>query len=208
MKKSLLISFEGIEGSGKSTQIETLKRSLNSLGVEVHLFREPGGTMLGEKVRKILLDKSLEIDPLAELNLFISSRIELLKTKILPLYESAQKSIIILDRFRESSIAYQGAGRGLGVETVKHLHSIAPLNVEPDFIFYLDIPVETSRQRVTKRNIPKDKMELLNSDFFEKVRAQYLETSKEKENMIIIDATKSINEIQSEILDILKDEIN
>ena len=133
-KNTYLISFEGIEGSGKSTQIKKFTEYLKSKNQDVHYFREPGGTKFGEKLREAILDSDSPIHPLAEANLFAASRAQLLSEKVIPLLEK-ENQIIILDRFIDSSIAYQGIARNLGIDTILDLHKRYPLNLTPHCTF-------------------------------------------------------------------------
>ncbi len=133
---SYLISFEGIEGSGKSSQIQAFTDYLESQGMTVSHFREPGGTDFGEKLRSAILDSKTSINKLAEAHLFASSRAQLLSEKVIPLLDKPNQ-IVILDRFIDSSIAYQGHARDLGVEIVLDIHKYYPLNLTPHKTFYL-----------------------------------------------------------------------
>ena len=141
MTNAMMISFEGIEGSGKSTQIKLLKAYFEDKKYPVLLVREPGGTDFGEKLREAILHSQNEIAPLAEAHLFASSRAQLLTQKILPHLEQ-KNAVVLIDRYLDSSIAYQAMARGLGLQTILDLHSHAPLNTLPNMTFYLDISVE------------------------------------------------------------------
>ena len=163
--QSFLFSFEGIEGSGKTTQIQLLKSYLESKSFDVLCLREPGGTLFGEKLRQAILDSDSPIHPLAEAHLFAASRAQLITEKILP-FLAAPKRIVILDRFIDSSIAYQGLARGLGIETVLDLHTHGPLQLRPSKTFYLDISLETSLQRQDSRGSIKDYFEKEKESFY------------------------------------------
>ncbi len=201
MNKTLLISFEGIECSGKSTQIQKFKKYLEeNTSYQIHLFREPGTTSFGEKVRSLLLDSHENMNSLSELFLFLSSRAELIEKKLKPLLKNPN-TIIILDRYLDSSIAYQGAGRNLGPKFIEQLHEHAFLNLKPDLTFYLDISLPTFHKRLALRDDEKDRMEKENDTFFEKIRNEYLNISKNHpERFKVINAEKTPDEVFQSIL--------
>ncbi len=200
MKKSYLISFEGIECSGKSTQVQKLTDYLNnSTAYKTTLLREPGSSPIGEKIRNILLDSDNQINDLSELLLFLSARAQLINSNITPLLK-APGNIVILDRFLHSSIAYQGAGRELGIEFVRSLHDHAFLNLKPDLTIYLDIPISELTERMQKRNEKKDRLESLGEDFFTTVRNAYLECEAKDDYFHVLDAKRSIENIHLDII--------
>ena len=165
---SLFISFEGIEGSGKTTQINELKQSFEKSGKEVLCLREPGGTEFGENLRSAILESKTAITPLAELCLFAASRAQLLNEKILP-YLTKPDHVVIVDRYIDSSLAYQGFARGLGAQTVLDIHKHSPLNIFPHLSFYLRISLDISMQRQSARGNEKDYFEKEKSDFYQKL---------------------------------------
>lgn len=167
-KTSLLISFEGIEGSGKSTQIQLLKEYFSKKSYQVHVLREPGGTTFGEKLREAILSSNEPIHPLAEAHLFASSRAQLIYQKILPALQN-EKTVVIMDRFIDSSLAYQGIARSLGFEAIEKLHQNEPLTIRPDFTFYLKIDVPTSFARQKSRGNQKDYFEKEKEEFYQKL---------------------------------------
>ncbi|MBP9674893.1 MAG: dTMP kinase, partial [Bacteriovoracaceae bacterium] len=169
---SFLVSFEGLEGAGKSLQILNFKEFLEKQGWEVLLVREPGGTLFGEKIREAILQSSTALTPLAEALAFACSRAQLLSENILP-YLQKEKRVVIVDRFIDSSLAYQGMGRSLNFETILNLHSYAPLTALPHLTFYLAIPWETSLERMKTRGKNLDYFELQGEDFFKKVSEGY-----------------------------------
>lgn len=169
---SYFISFEGIEGAGKSTQILRAREYLESLGMRVIVLREPGGTSFGEKLRQAILNSSNELHPLAEAHLFASSRTQLLTEVTLKELET-HGTVIIYDRYIDSSIAYQGVARGLGVETILNIHQTFPLNIVPHLSFYLKIDLKTSMERQKMRNAPKDYFESRNDAFYLKLLEGY-----------------------------------
>lgn len=196
---SLFISFEGIEGSGKSTQIEYLKEYLIDQGLRVLLLREPGGSIFGEKLRSAILNSETPISPLAEAHLFASSRAQLLSEKILPFLEQ-QNSAVLLDRYIDSSLAYQGIARGLGLQTILDIHAHSPLNILPNRTFYLKIDLETSQKRQHARGNKKDYFEKENHDFYQKLIQGFDEASALFQKRIaVIDGKKTMPEIQAEI---------
>jgi dTMP kinase len=169
---SFLISFEGIEGAGKSSQIIQLKNFLEKKNFRVIILREPGGTSFGEKLRQAILENKSDICPLAEAHLFASSRAQLM-TEVTMKELSAPNTIVIYDRFIDSSLAYQGHARGLGISEVLEIHNIFPLNLVPHLTFYLYIDVETSIERQKIRNSTKDYFESKGEAFYKKLIVGY-----------------------------------
>lgn len=169
---SYFISFEGIEGAGKSTQIVKLKNYLELKDYRVIVLREPGGTPFGEKMRQAILETKTEITPLAEAHLFASSRAQLLSEVILKEL-SVPNTVVICDRYIDSSMAYQGHSRGLGIVNVLDIHNAFPLNLVPHLTFYLRIDVETSELRQKIRNAPKDYFESKGVEFYKKLIIGY-----------------------------------
>lgn len=195
---SHFISFEGIEGSGKSTQIKILKNFLEEKGYQVLLLREPGGSSFGEKLRAAILDSQTPLSPLAEAHLFASSRAQLLFEKILPFLEK-EKSIVLLDRYIDSSFAYQGQARGLGIDTIIDIHAHSPLNIMPSKTFYLKIDLETSHKRQAARGNSKDYFEKENKHFYTQLIEGFEKASTLfPERIVTIDASldeKSVTEL-------------
>jgi dTMP kinase len=169
---SFLLSFEGIEGAGKSSQIIQLKNFLEKKNFRVIILREPGGTPFGEKLRRAILEMTTEITPIAEAYLFASSRAQLL-TEVTMKELSVPNTIVIYDRYIDSSIAYQGFARGLGVSEVLQIHNVFPLNLVPHLTFYLAIDVETSIERQKIRNATKDYFESKGEAFYAKLISGY-----------------------------------
>ena len=169
---SFFISFEGIEGAGKSTQILRAQRYLESRGLRVLVLREPGGTTFGEKLRRAILDSPKEIHPLAEMHLFASSRTQLLSEVTLPEL-LIPKTAIIYDRYLDSTLAYQGYGAKVEVSAILRTHQYFPLNLVPHLTFYIKIGLETSLLRQSRRNLPKDYFESRGEDFYRRVLAGY-----------------------------------
>lgn len=169
---SFFLSFEGIEGAGKSTQIKNIVEFLEKKDFRVITLREPGGTVFGEKLRKAILDSGQDILPVAESTLFASSRAQLLNDVILPEL-STPGTVIICDRYIDSSLAYQGIARELGPDYVLGIHNIFPLNLVPHLTLYLKISVETSNNRQKMRNAPKDYFERKGDQFYKKLIEGY-----------------------------------
>jgi len=181
------IAFEGIDGSGKTSIIENLSDILNSQNKEHTIVREPGGTSVGEGIRKLLLSHDYQVNPLAEALLFCAQRSQLIEEVVLPTLKTGV--IILSDRSAYSSVAYQGEGRGLGYEKIYQLNDISIQSNWPERVVLLDIEPEValSRQQVADR-IGSDKVE-----FFEKVRAGYLKLAEEyKEKFLILNAENNI----------------
>lgn len=200
---TVFIAFEGLDGCGKSTQLNLLFNYLKSLNKKVIKVREPGGTEVGETIRSILLNRDIDINERAELLLFLSSRAQLVEEIIKPAIKSGY--YVLADRFADSSVAYQGGGRNLGMETVDLLNRFATDNVYPDLVFFIDISVDLALKRLNVKN--KDRLEKEGRNFLEKVRNSYMEIAKTKSNFIIINGERDVNEIFSEIKEIMDDYI-
>jgi dTMP kinase len=196
----MFITFEGIDFSGKSTQVDLLKKYLIKKNKKVEIIREPGGTGISEKVRTILLDKQNDrMFMETEIFLFSASRAQLVREKIRPYLEKG--IYVISDRFHDSSVAYQGYGRGISIESVNHVNRLAVGSTIPDITFFIDIPVEEAERRKTgKRKDELDRIEVSEMNFFEKVRNGYLEISKNEKRFKIIDGTEIIDKIHQNIV--------
>lgn len=196
----MFISFEGIDFSGKSTQIELLKDFLIENKKKVEIIREPGGTEISEKIRNILLDsKNQKMFAEAELLLFSASRAQLVREKIRPYL---QKGIyVISDRFHDSSTAYQGYGRGIPLDVVMGVHDLAIGDTIPELTFFIDIPVGIANERKKKKSKGKlDRIELADIEFYNRVRNGYLEIAKQEERFKVIEGTQTIETIQNQII--------
>ena len=199
MTKGLFITFEGGDGCGKTTQIKLLDEYLRNKGYKTLLTREPGSKGLGEKVREILLNYDGDVSPVCESFLFLADRAQNVDCLIKPALEEG--TIVICDRHTDSSVAYQGYGRGLDIDRIKKLNSIATSGLNPDLTIVLDVDVETSQKRV---GAEKDRMESAGIEFFERVRQGYLEIAKqEPERVKVVDSTQSIEEIHKQILELV-----
>lgn len=198
MNKGLFVSIEGLDGSGKTTQINKIKDYVESKGYQTLIVREPGGTIIGEKVRDILLDNNhLEMTSVAEMLLYASSRAQLFEEKIKPYLDKG--FCVICDRFVDSSVAYQGYGRLIDPKKVLETNLIAINNRMPDITFYLDIDPEESLQR--RFNATKtDRLENEAMEFHHRVSEGYKTICKENKSRIVkINATNKINDI-SEVI--------
>ncbi len=196
----MFISFEGIDFSGKSTQLELLKDYLVEHNKKVEILREPGGTEISEKVRRILLDnKNEKMFAEAELLLFSASRAQLLREKIQPYLDKG--IYVISDRFHDSSTAYQGYGRGIPLEVVKTIHQLAIGDTIPDLTFFIDIPVGIANERRKKKSKLKlDRIEVADIEFYNRVRSGYLEIARQEERFKVIDGTQTIETMQNQII--------
>lgn len=189
-----IITFEGIEGVGKSTQINLLKDYIESRGLSASIFREPGSTVIGENIRSILLDSKENLSKESELLLMFAARAQLISEKV----KISNTDFILFDRFYDASVAYQGFGRGLSVDFINNLISFINCP-QPDLTFLLDISVENGFKR--KIDDVKDRIESSGDEFFENVRQGYLEIAKSQpERIKVIDAMGSIDDINKEII--------
>jgi len=196
----MFITFEGIDFCGKSTQVELLKNYLKERNKKVEIIREPGGTNISEEVRHILLDKKNgNMFMETEFLLFSASRAQLVREKIRPYLEKG--FYVISDRFHDSSVAYQGYGRGISIEDVSSVNSLAIGSTIPDITFFIDIPVEEAEKRKTGKNVNDlDRIETSEMNFYERVRNGYLDISKKEKRFRVMDGSKSIEEIHNNII--------
>ena len=201
----MFITFEGIEGSGKSTQIQLLKDSLKKEGLSVEVLREPGTTQLGEKIRNVFLEKTNEkVDPMTETFLLYASRKHLDQNFLQEHLKN--KSVVIADRYSDATIAYQCFGKGLDRDFVRYIHEKSDL-LSPDLTFYMDITAEASKTRIDNREL--DRMESESIDFFNKVRLGYLEIAKlNPDRIIILDAEQSVIDLQNTIFKEVKNRLD
>ena len=205
------IVFEGLDGAGKSSLIETLKKKLEDQQLDYIFTREPGGTPLAEELRNIILrDEADKEAPVSrcELLLYEAARAQHVEKVIRPAL--SQNKWIICDRFTASTYAFQKGGRDLSSEDIHWLNDFATNDVKPDIQILLDLPVEVSKERMEKRvqetGVKKDRFEKEQQEFHQKVRDAYLETARSNlNNWIILDATKSPQEVQEDFLKALKE---
>lgn len=196
----MFLSFEGIDYSGKTTQIKKLINYFEQSNQKYCLVREPGGTQVSEQIRNILLDKkNINLFPETELLLFSAARAQLVRELIKP--KLLEGYVVIADRFYHSTIAYQGYGRGIDLKSVDTITKFAVGDTIPDLVFILDIDYETSQKRANLCNErTKDRIEVSEKEFYNKVREGYIHLAIQEKNCILIDATKNENEIFEIIL--------
>ena len=200
MNKGMFITFEGADGCGKSTQLSLLKDYLTKNGFNVLVTREPGAKGLGEKLRDILLNYDGEVSNRCESFLFLADRAQHIDTIVKPAVDNGY--VVLCDRHTDSTVAYQGYGRGLDIERINYLNDLATDGLKPDLTFVFDVDVETSMSRVGSQ---KDRMESAGIDFFNKVRQGYLEIAKKEPDRVkVIDSTLSIEEVFEQVLSIFK----
>ncbi len=198
----MLITFEGLDYSGKSTQVTRAVNRLKSDGRPVLLVREPGGTDIGEKIRSILLDKkSTEMTDISELMLFSASRAQLVAGVIRPAL--AEGTVVVCDRFYDSTTAYQGWGRGIDLQAVRAINTTATFGLIPDLTIYLDVRVEEIERRIQKTGAGRDRMESNGREFHERVRKGYLALAETEQRFVVIDGEKTVDAIHEEIWDLL-----
>ena len=202
--KGKLISIEGVDGCGKSTHIPFIKKFLEDQGIEVLVSREPGGTLIGEEIRKILLSSSDKMFPITQILLFAASRVEHIHRVIIPALNNG--IFVITDRYYDSNVAYQGGGFGLfrDVETINHV--CGNLNVIPDMTLLFDLDIIIAKNRMS--GIELDSFELMDEKFHQKVRNSYLEISKHQNRFKVIDSNLDIPTIQEIIKIHLKELFN
>jgi len=194
----IFISFEGIDGVGKSTQADRLEAHLRSRGREVIRTLEPGGTELGQEIRHLLLHRKGDIDARAEALLYAADRAHHVATKIRPALEAGTD--VITDRYLDSSVAYQGAGRVLGADEVRDLSLWATRGLLPALTVLLDLDAESARARRDSTGSEPDRLEREKLDFFEAARTAYLSlAAAEPERFLVLDATQTADELQVQI---------
>ena len=188
------ITFEGADGCGKTTQLNLLAEYL-SKDFEVITTREPGAKGLGTQLREILLNYDGEVAPQCESFLFLADRAQHIATLVKPAIENGK--IVLCDRHTDSTIAYQGYGRGLDLKQIKYLNELAVQGIKPDLTLVFDVDIETSMKRV---GVEKDRMESGGNEFFNRVRNGYLEIAKsDPDRVVVIDASRSIEEIFEDV---------
>lgn len=198
-ERGAFITLEGLEGVGKTTNREVIVDRLRAAGIDPVVTREPGGTELGEKLRDIVLDASGQLLASTELLLMTASRLEHVSRIIEPALASGHW--VVCDRFVDASVAYQGGGRGLGIEFVERLQSDAGIEIEPDLTLLLDMPVDAGLARMRSRGEP-DRIERESQAFFERARAAYLErAARAPERVFVVDASEALDEVARAIGD-------
>jgi dTMP kinase len=194
----LFISFEGIDGVGKSTQADLMEKYLAAKGLSVVRTFEPGGTELGDEIRHILLHRKGEVSARSEALLYAADRAHHVLTKIVPALEAGQ--VVITDRFLDSSVAYQGAGRELDITEVRNLSLWAVDNLLPDLTVLLDLDAESASKRRNQTGETPDRLEREKVEFFEAVRNSYLQLAKaEPQRFFVVNANQAAENIWTEV---------
>jgi dTMP kinase len=205
----IFITFEGGEGSGKTTQIKLLKNQLADEGYNVHVTREPGGTEISDKIRKILVEReNAALVPLAELLLYEASRAQHVEEFILPVMKE-EKAVVLCDRFYDATSAYQAGARSLETDLVNQLNMIATKGLKPNLTFYIDIDpkigVKRAKDRMAEVNSNEDRFEREKLEFHYRVRDAYLEIAKSNEKRVkIINGEGTIEELNKTIMEHIK----
>ena len=185
MPRGLFITFEGIDGSGKTTQVDLLCRRLREAGHQVVLVRDPGGTRISERIREILLDRQLrEMAPVTELLLYEAARAQLVAEKVIPALEAGK--IVVSDRFFDSTTAYQGYGRGIELDSVRKANELGSLGLTPDLTVYIDVPVQEGLRRLRDQGGERDRLESEDSEFVQRVREGYLRLAEEEPERVVV----------------------
>jgi dTMP kinase len=196
------ITFEGIDGSGKSTQLRLFASELRMRKLDVVTTLEPGGTPLGRRLRQAFLETEENVSPIAELLLFAADRSQHVELLIKP--SLAENKIVISDRYADSTFVYQGAGRGFDEKTVNQVIALATGGLKPDLTFFFDLPVEESIRRKNSRSNDGERhnrMDRENYEFYVRVREAYLKLAeRENERFKVIDANRPINEISCDVV--------
>ena len=205
MKKGLFITFEGIEGCGKSTQARMLKEFLVKNGESVFLTREPGGPKIAEEIREMLLNvNNKEMLPQTEVLLYMASRSQHTGEWIIP--ELQKGKIVISDRYYDSTFAYQGAARKIDGKLIDTIRRYATFGLVPDITFLVDLPEEIGLSRILSKDA--DRLEQESMAFHKKVRNGFLElANKEPERFVVLDGNKSIKEIHNDVINIIDKEL-
>ncbi|HEX5874636.1 MAG TPA: dTMP kinase [Pyrinomonadaceae bacterium] len=203
------ITFEGIDGSGKSTQLRLLGNFLRANGCDALLTREPGGTTLGLRLRAALLDATEEVDPLTELLVFAADRAQHVRRLVRPALEAGR--LVISDRYADATVAYQGAGRGFSSELISQIVYLATEGLKPDLTLLFDLPIEESSIRTARRStsktstrISRDRLDIEKADFHARVRDAYLQIAlAEPERVKLIDTSGPVEETQEHLKQII-----
>jgi dTMP kinase len=200
--KGVFVTFEGVEGSGKTTQIALLEAALKQAGIGVVSFREPGGTPAGEQIRSVLLSPEADVTPRAELLLFLAARAQLVEKAIAP--SLASSVWVLCDRYADSTLAYQGYARGFPLDWLRTLNGFATQNLAPDVTILLDLDPAVG----LKRSSSRDRMEAEDEDFHRRVRHGFLDlASQEPERFAVIDASLPVHLVHHHVLDVLKSRV-
>jgi dTMP kinase len=199
------ITFEGIDGSGKSTQLRMLASDLRLKGYHVQTTMEPGGTPLGRRLREAFLETEETVAPLAELLLFAADRAQHVELLIKPALEEGK--IVISDRYADATVAYQGAGRGFPETMINQVVKIATGGLKPDLTIFFDVTIERAILRTDSRDESgekKNRMDRETTEFYSRVRKGYLKIAeKEKKRFVVIDANGSVEEVHARVLEVV-----
>ncbi len=198
-----LITLEGLEGVGKSTNMDFIQRKLQEAGIDVDVTREPGGTPLAEKIRALVLDTADEPLPdLCELLLIFAARSAHLENRIRPALDHGRW--VLCDRFTDATFAYQGGGRGLPLEIIARLESLVQSGLQPDLTILLDTPVEIGLERIRERG-GTDRFESQRLEFFQRAREVYLSRAQqEPERCVVVDASRPLTQVQDDLAKIIE----
>jgi dTMP kinase len=202
--RGAFITFEGIDGCGKSTQLRLLASELRVRGLNVVTTREPGGTPLGQKLRTALLDVQEQVDPVTELLVFAADRAQHVRKHLLPALKENQ--VVLSDRYADATVAYQGAGRGFDLALIREIIQLATGGLTPDLTLLFDLSVAESAVRTRRRVESKytDRLDIEDAEFHTRVRNAYLEIAKsEPDRVHIIDARRSVQETHEAAMDIV-----
>jgi len=200
------ITFEGIDGSGKSTQLRLLNNFLRTRGCNVLLTREPGGTKLGLRLREALLDATEEVDPLTELLVFAADRAQHVRRVLIPALENGE--VVISDRYADATVAYQGAGRGFSPKLISQIVQLATGGLKPDLTLLFDVSIEESITRTTRRSTGKsttaksgrDRLDIEHAEFHTRVRNAYLQIAEaEPKRVKVIDTSGSVEQTHDRV---------
>ncbi|MGC8666872.1 MAG: dTMP kinase [Chthonomonadales bacterium] len=198
ISRGVFITFEGVEGSGKSTQIALLQAAVRQGGISVSCFREPGGTPAGEQIRTVLLSHEADVTPAAELFLFLAARAELVAKAVAPALASGRW--VLCDRYSDSTLAYQGYARGFPLDWLRSLNRFATQNVSPYLTILLDLDPRVGLARSTGR----DRMEAEDEEFHRRVRQGFLDLAgQEPERFVVIDGTLPAQHIHRKVVDVV-----
>jgi dTMP kinase len=204
MSAGTLITIEGLDGAGKTTLAQALARELAARGLPVELLREPGGVQLSERIRELVKDPALAVSARAEALLYAAARAQLVRERLLPLLEAG--ALVLLDRFVDSSLAYQGAGRALGVEQIRAINRFATEDLRPDRTLLLCISPRSGRARRATRAQDPDRMELEGEEFFSRIDAAYRDLARaEPRRISVLDAELPPDRVLSDALAAIAD---
>jgi len=201
-RKGLFITFEGIDGCGKTTQARLAARWLKRIGKSVLFIREPGGTTVSERIRRVLLDRRLEIDPYTELLLYEGARAQLTSERIIPALN--RNEIVVADRFFDSTTAYQGYGRGLDRTLISHLNRFAGRKISPDITFVFDVDYQTS---LLRRRARPDRLEKEKRAFFQRVRKGFKSLAGRR-RVVLLDGRLPVAKLHEEVKTRVKRRLN